>query len=489
MKITDIEANYGFTVTLDDRRVINAVPVFDAATQKVSFPDVPADVATLLNQVTSNPEYLKIYNGLYPGVVGSGDGGGGGPSSVTLVVSPTAGEGDYTTIQAAIDALPAAGGTIALREGTYSLTSTITLPNKDVTIRGCGNSSKVDLGSNAIAGFTIPDGMTQDRKFVFQDFLMKGGSVANQVMFAYQDGDSNSCFSVVRVNVPDASIETILNIQDYNQTASRNLRITFEYCSIFPTSLATSTFIKCVNPAGNTSGGIQITWSYCILKNTFDTSEFSRFWEIDAAVDIELSHCSMVFNADTAVNGLRLISSDIYIQGGDLTIFGATTFLQDTIHDCIVFGIDFATFDPSRVIFKGNLQPYFISDTVFSATTVRVEGGGDPVHITGCYFPSGGGTSAMGIDVQNRPLTRIANCDFGDPFGSHTAQAILLNNALFTTITGCGFTNQGGATKTIVETGTTNKTMVAGCVGISSGGGFVKIGAASLIAAGTVNIA
>lgn len=114
--------------------------------------------------------------------MGPGTGGGGGgttPEAATFVVSPTPGVGDFTTIAAALAALPAEGGYLLLREGTYSLSAANVLPDKDVVLRGCGpGATVIDLGSNAISGFEI--GFS--RNYKFEDLSIIGdGATANQV--------------------------------------------------------------------------------------------------------------------------------------------------------------------------------------------------------------------------------------------------------------------------------------------------------------------
>jgi parallel beta-helix repeat protein len=67
------------------------------------------------------------------------------PESADYVV-PAAGTSAQTTINAAIAALPAAGGTVYLREGTYTIDGAINLPN-NVTLTGAGNASVIYLKS------------------------------------------------------------------------------------------------------------------------------------------------------------------------------------------------------------------------------------------------------------------------------------------------------------------------------------------------------
>lgn len=68
--------------------------------------------------------------------------------SMGIVVTPSVVYVDTTTdLQAAVDALPAAGGEIRLGEGTYTLTSTLRL-NKPVLLRGQGHYSTYLYGSD-----------------------------------------------------------------------------------------------------------------------------------------------------------------------------------------------------------------------------------------------------------------------------------------------------------------------------------------------------
>ena len=133
----------------------------------------------------------------------------GGPDifAATRVVSLVAGEGTDTTIAAAIAALPAEGGLIFVKEGTFPIAATLTLPNKNVAIRGAGNGSTIlDMGANAIAAFTIPAGLTEPRVFAFADFRILGTAVANQRGWSIQDENSRGILSIERVDTFEIQI-------------------------------------------------------------------------------------------------------------------------------------------------------------------------------------------------------------------------------------------------------------------------------------------
>ena len=59
------------------------------------------------------------------------------------------GTGDFTDIQSAIDDLPSGGGVVYIREGTYTISSTISITKSNVTIKGAGNSTIIYLANNS----------------------------------------------------------------------------------------------------------------------------------------------------------------------------------------------------------------------------------------------------------------------------------------------------------------------------------------------------
>jgi Right handed beta helix region/Pectinesterase len=64
------------------------------------------------------------------------------------------GNGDFTSLQPAIDALPATGGKIFVKAGVYSITSTITIRVSNVQIQGEGMGITAFVGDSAMTGNT-----------------------------------------------------------------------------------------------------------------------------------------------------------------------------------------------------------------------------------------------------------------------------------------------------------------------------------------------
>jgi parallel beta-helix repeat protein len=67
---------------------------------------------------------------------------------VATVIVAADGSGDYTDIQSAIDSLPASGGAVYIREGTYTISSSITVPD-NVALIGAGAATKIYLADGA----------------------------------------------------------------------------------------------------------------------------------------------------------------------------------------------------------------------------------------------------------------------------------------------------------------------------------------------------
>jgi hypothetical protein len=132
--------------------------------------------------------------------------------TVTVVVAAD-GSGDVRTIQEAIGLLPATGGTIFVREGTYNITAPIDLPERPIKIigAGCGcipgyngwppggfptgtsfaPSTIISLGSNAIPAFRLPASMTKGCLAYIEDIKIAGDGTVGQCVL---QNDSPSAF-------------------------------------------------------------------------------------------------------------------------------------------------------------------------------------------------------------------------------------------------------------------------------------------------------
>jgi len=114
-------------------------------------------------------------------------------AAATFVVGDDSEVADFLTIQEALDNLPPEGGTIFVLEGTYSISVTLTLPNKPVKIVGAGREATViSLGANAIPAFTVGF----DREYAFMDFSIKGTLVVGQRTFDYGAGAGGGFFTI-----------------------------------------------------------------------------------------------------------------------------------------------------------------------------------------------------------------------------------------------------------------------------------------------------
>jgi len=110
--------------------------------QGAGFPDSPVE-----GQLFYNSSDDKIY--VYKNDVWS-EVGGGGPGTdtrVATVIVASDGSGDYTDIQDGIDALPAGGGLVFIKNGTYNLSTTITIAKSNVVLEGQGDNTILFLNS------------------------------------------------------------------------------------------------------------------------------------------------------------------------------------------------------------------------------------------------------------------------------------------------------------------------------------------------------
>jgi len=126
--------------------------LLDAVVRRLRTTTGPAD---LLAGAIVDGEFLKRVGTTIVSAAVTGN-----PKAVTVVVHPTLGVGDYQTIAAALadPTLVASGGTVAVREGTYTIAATLTPPNNPVRIVGMGSSTVIDMTTSTITAFTFSNG-------------------------------------------------------------------------------------------------------------------------------------------------------------------------------------------------------------------------------------------------------------------------------------------------------------------------------------------
>lgn len=102
-----------------------------------------------------------------------------GKTVATNVVA-TDGTGDYTDIQTAINALPAGGGVVYVKEGTYTLTETLVINKSNVALLGAGAAAIIKLGADVDDHvITLGDNATIRTSLLIADLLVDGNKANN----------------------------------------------------------------------------------------------------------------------------------------------------------------------------------------------------------------------------------------------------------------------------------------------------------------------
>lgn len=130
-----------------------------------------------------------------------------------LIVSASVGLGVYSSVSDAIDALPAVGGEILIKEGTYPVPQMV-IPDKDVTIRGI-NRDTVILQPSASTPFHISN---YGNYYHFSDFTIQSqGGVPYGIMFYYEgveDSEQTPNILIEDINFDLKSDSGFLNTND-----------------------------------------------------------------------------------------------------------------------------------------------------------------------------------------------------------------------------------------------------------------------------------
>jgi hypothetical protein len=270
-------------------------------------------------------------------------GGGAGVDifAATRVVSLIAGDGTDLTVAAAIAALPAEGGKIYVKQGTYPLTVTNTLPDKPVDIVGSGDGTIFDLGANVIAAFTIPDGLTAQRNYSFQNFKVIGTSVANQRFLEVSDSNA---FGIPTIkSIRTEGIQIPINITDADNNFLTPLFISV-YDSWF-VPIAAGTSILC------NSNGLGNLMDVSFYSSKFIVDDFSTIGgtingDSFGALDVSFYDCHLSLTGEDGLNTIHAERCRIFNFSGtpEITFLGGLASSDDYLAtsafiDCNVLGM------------------------------------------------------------------------------------------------------------------------------------------------------
>ena len=361
--------------------------------------------------------------------------------AATRVVSLIAGEGTDLTVAAAIAALPAAGGRIYVKQGTYSLAATNTLPDKPVDIIGSGDGTIFDLGANAIAAFTIPDGLTAQRNYSFQNFKVTGTSIANQRFLEVSD---TNAFGIPTVkSIRTEGIQIPINI-----TAGDGAFLTPVFISVYDSwfvPIADGTGILC------NSNGISNLMDVSFYSSKFIVDDFSTVGgtingDSFGNLDVSFYDCHLSLTGEDGLGTIHAERCRIFNFSGTPQItFISGPFVSDDYFplsafiDCNVLGMWFV--DTGGINILGG---WWTNDRIetqvtngrsmISGVTFRGDG------TSAATFPVSGGITAFISQVDSD--LNVLGCTFS--FTGMTPTAYIYNGASMV-IQGCAFRGLTGA--------------------------------------------
>lgn len=141
---------------------------------------------------------------------------------VPALIVAADGSGDYATIQAAIDALPAGGGQVIVKAGTYTITSAITIDKSNVSIIGAGKATKIQTTSDVAMFYA-----TGKTNIFFNNIYLYGagsGKTSNYGIFLISGANDITIINCFIENCGNFAIEISGNdaLISYNRITSNH---------------------------------------------------------------------------------------------------------------------------------------------------------------------------------------------------------------------------------------------------------------------------
>lgn len=401
--------------------------------------------------------------------------------AATRIVSSDPTQGTDLTIQDAIDNLPAEGGTIFVKQGTYVISTTILLPNKPINIIGAGWGTILSMPVFVGPMFEVSDGLTARQRYTLTDLNFQGGSVAGQEFWCFDDTNGRGDFLGERLRI--SGFETLVDWMKYNEAYTTQSNFWIDYSIVYAVT-GGSTMVKTPNPAGSFFAAVAIRSTYTSWLDTLGVFA-DQAWTADADCDLWLYYTQNgpALLAGSNFNGAMFRAVNIFNSGvGDLTFYGNGWDAYDYVDGGSILSTDFNVNHntDSRYFFRSGRMA--LTDVVTQSAGVKVRRG---AAVQGWF--SYGDIGANPVFEIESPATGAL---FEGKFEGHVGNGTLLK---LSSVSRCSirsiFLSTGANQRTIEETGLSDFNLGVGCIGLNTGLGMTIIGANSKFVVGDYNLA
>ncbi len=366
------------------------------------------------------------------------------------VVDP-AGAGTDLTLASAIAALPAEGGTIYVKAGTYAISATMTLNVKNITIIGAGgnggggfitpSATVFDLGANAIFLFTTGNVGAGFGSYTFRGFEVVGSSVAGQGFLEVPPAALGSTILCEELNIQ--------SVQDIIKTNGQDAQVTFRDCSLTPTT-ANASLWHGAGPGG------ELNWDH--VEASLPVSGTPN--AITGGPSWTVAYSYVGGGGGPSTYQLKDINWVDFFLGklNDKATVTVTSAIS-TIVSCQFIGV-------SLII---NTTLFFCSNSWFSGSSTGgnaqitlngIAGEGD-FNISGVNFDASGAAASHGINIPTG-VTNVAVT--GCQFEGHGTAGIAAAGVTTISVSGCRFSE----TVPVIEGATTVVGRYTGNVGFAN---------------------
>ena len=309
------------------------------------------------------------------------------------------GTGNYTTVQAAINALSANGGSVYIKPGTYNGFISVVQPN--VAIRGLGGDPTQVVLTHSAGAFSVNPGSVYNYTGEFTAANSNGAQMpAGSSLFS---GDEGSATMVVAKGINSAVSSTQLNPNNFY---GENFTLANTYDS--DTTTTTTTYVS--NGVCTANAGPPQTYNYLFNNGIECASQALAIW-----ITSDLAVMNNVYTTslqDTIYAGSQGSGSSGFVPARNLWFRGKVTGTVDYI-----FGDAAAVFDHSSIY----TLPH--GNGVSGTATIEAQNKANKTGGPGDYLSG----YIMNSDVFTSYTTGMTGMVFGRPYGTYSTY-IMLNN-------------------------------------------------------------